>query len=158
MTERLTHCAGCTRELRAQTDPARPGTARRATKQLCDACYYRMQRHGTLQLPEKKVLSWQDCKNCERPMRSGDTKAADHPGTIAHGKQGYCTSCTRHLSRTGEYGNPHIKRPHVNNMPLVIDTTAPGADTLNAYMRGRAARLARGKKLAAIRAKYGIAA
>lgn len=158
MTERLTHCAGCEIELRGQNEERRPGTSRRATKQLCASCYARMLRTGTTAIPRREALGWSDCKNCTRPMRPASVKVADHPGTIAHGKQGYCNSCTKQKKTTGEYGDPTAPRPCTDHMPAVINLDAPAADTLLAYMRGRKARIARAERLAVIHAKYGIAA
>lgn len=160
MTERLTHCAGCKRELRGQNESAedRPGTARRATKALCGQCYTRQQRHGDITIGDTRQSGWGNCVHCKRAMRPPHFKAADCPGTIAHGGFGYCNSCTSRKKRLGDYGDPSAKRPVTEHQQAVIDATAPHADTLLEYMERRNKRIARAKRLAAIQAKYGRAA
>lgn len=160
MTERLTHCAGCQRELRGQDESAedRPGTARRATKTLCGQCYTRQQRHGDISIGDTRQTGWGNCVHCNRAMRPPHFKSADYPGTIAHGGFGYCNSCTSRKKRLGDYGDPNAKRPVTEHQQAVIDLEATGAEATAAYMRARRRRIARTKRLAAIQAKYGRAA
>ena len=84
-------CRECDREMRGYRDSAKefPGTVRRATKDLCSACYERDKYVVKSDRQERPT----HCKDCGAEVRKRGTRAAEHPGSREYYGKGLCFSC-----------------------------------------------------------------
>lgn len=91
---RPSHCKGCETPLRPRNAPAKdhPGTRQYGTGGYCTSC--RSSQHRGLKTATPRRLGVIPCRGCERPTRGSGT-LADHPGTVARRKHGFCGRCLR---------------------------------------------------------------
>ena len=96
----MIECPECHKSMRKHHERLkdRPGTVSWGCRGLCQACWRRLKRNGTLDtlyppLPTgRPTAGVTACKECDRAIRPGSTTLAEHPGTV-RGVEGYCYTC-----------------------------------------------------------------